>query len=193
MDKYSSYSQLTKSEQEGVDYTVIVRQSHGARVAILAPHGGRIEPMTDEIADRIAGNEFSLYCFKGCKKNGNCDLHITSHNFDEPRCLELIRNHEWVIAIHGCSDRGEGVFLGGLDRELIKRLADALSKVDISVMTKGHKYLATLTTNICNRGALNAGVQFELTLPFRNGSRLPRFIDTVREVLFNHQRMLKPR
>ncbi len=189
MDKYSNYSQLKKSEIEGVDYIIIVRQPRDTRVAIIAPHGGGIEPMTEVIADRIAGNEFSLYCFKGCKQNGNRDLHITSHNFDEPRCLALIKNHQWVVTIHGCCEKGEGVFLGGLDRELIERLSDALNKIDIRVMTKGHKYPATAPMNICNRGTSKAGVQFELTPPFRKGSRLPQFVATVREVLFGLQRM----
>lgn len=53
MDKYSSYADLAKSEKEDVDYKIIVRPVANALVVILAPHGGRIEPKTDEIVRRL--------------------------------------------------------------------------------------------------------------------------------------------
>lgn len=183
MDKYLNFSQLAMSEKEGRDYEIVVRRRKGAQFAVLAPHGGRIELKTDVIAKYIAGDEFSLYCFKGCKKNGNRDLHITSHNFDEPRCLRLIRQNNWIITVHGCKEGGEEVFLGGLDEQLIIDIANAITKVGLTAVMKGHNYPGKSRRNICNRGTSNMGVQFELTMPFRIGSKLPQFVDAVRGVL----------
>lgn len=188
MDKYSGYSALAKSETEGVDYERVVQPADGALVAVIAPHAGGIEPKTGPIAQEIAGADFSLYCFRGCKKaGGNSELHITSHHFDEPECVKLIARHKWVVAIHGCEVSGERVFLGGLDKELIADLAAELAQVGIIAETTGHNYLGADPNNICNRGQSNAGAQFELSLSFRNGIQVPAFVGAVRSVLLSRQ------
>lgn len=187
VDKYSSYSELSKSEKEGADYDKDVRALERALVVVIAPHAGRIEPKTGPIAQEIAGADFSLYCFRGRKANGNRDLHITSHNFDEPECVDLVAGHRWVVAIHGCDEEGERVFLGGRDKALIADLAAQLEQVGIIAETSGHKYRGTDPKNICNRGNSKAGVQFELSLPFRKGTRVPAFVAAVRSVLCGRQ------
>ena len=113
MDRYSCFSELAAREARGADYEICARRQAASRVAVIAPHGGGIEPETSRIAESIAGAEFSLYCFLGLKRTGNRVLHITSHNFDEPECLGLIAEHDWVLAIHGCQESGERTFLGG--------------------------------------------------------------------------------
>src|SRR3990172_5638797 len=104
VDRYSNYTELAASEKEGKDFKRVVCARAGALVAVIAPHPGRIEPKTGIIAQRIAGTEFSLYCFCGRKRNGNRTLHITSPNFDEPECVKLVANHRWILAIHGCKE-----------------------------------------------------------------------------------------
>jgi phage replication-related protein YjqB (UPF0714/DUF867 family) len=187
MDEYSSYSELADSEKEGEDFERFVCARDGATVAIIAPHAGRIEPKTGDIAQNIAGTEFSFYCFRGLKKIGNHVLHITSHHFDEPKCLALVTNHRWIVAIHGCDEQGERVFLSGLDRALINDLTLALSYLGIVVETTGQRYPATGAKNICNMGITKKGVQFELSLSFRNGERVRAFVKAVREVLLKRQ------
>lgn len=156
-------------------------------VAIIAPHAGGIEPLTGSIAQDIAGTEFSFYCFKGLKKTGNRDLHITSHCFDEPHAIELISCHQWVVAIHGCNAEGERVFLGGRDQALITDLALHLNSAGIIAEASGHQYAGSDLNNICNRGKSSTGVQFELSLSFRKAARISAFIATVRSVLLSRQ------
>jgi phage replication-related protein YjqB (UPF0714/DUF867 family) len=186
-DKYSNYEELAAAEQEGTDFEIVLIKQIPPRVAIIAPHAGGIEPQTGPIAKEIAGTELSLYCFRGTKKKGNHDLHITSHHFDEPKCLDLIRDHEWVVAIHGCEEVGDRVYLSGLDKTLITDLEAALLSAGIRAETLGHKYTATMPNNICNRGKSNAGVQFELSLSFRTGARLATFVNAVRAILLERQ------
>jgi phage replication-related protein YjqB (UPF0714/DUF867 family) len=183
VDKYSSYAELARSEKEGSDYERIVRPLAGALVAVIAPHAGGIEPGTCTLAQEIAGEDFSLYCFCGYKAKGNHELHITCHRFDEPECIKLIAGHTWIVAIHGCDETGEQVFLGGLDTALITDLAAQLRQVGIIAETSGHKYPGTDPKNICNRGKSKAGVQFELSLRFRNGTQVQAFVAAVRSVL----------
>lgn len=188
VDKYSNYAALVAAERQGLDFEIVVIKRVASRVAVIAPHAGGIEPQTGPIARAIAGPEFSLYSFRGTKKGGNHDLHITSHHFDEPRCLKLISDQEWVVAIHGCENEGEHIFLSGLDESLIMDLEAALLDAGIVVQTSGHKYTARLPDNICNRGASNTGVQFEISRSFREGNRLPAFVKAVRTVLLERQK-----
>ncbi len=187
VDTYKCFADLQAREVRGKDYDLDVRYRDGARVAVIAPHGGGIEPETAKIAEAIAGAEFSLYCFKGLKANGNSRLHITSHNFDEPECLALLAKHQWVLAIHGCAESGERVLLGGLDKRLITDLSTALEAAGIRAETSGHEYTGKDLRNICNRGARHAGAQFELSLPFRRGDQVSRFVKAVRRVLAARQ------
>jgi phage replication-related protein YjqB (UPF0714/DUF867 family) len=187
VDKYSSYAELAQSEKEGTDYERIVKLRAGTQVAIIAPHAGGIEPGTCTIARQIAGADFSLYCFCGCKARGNHELHITSHCFDEPECMKLLADHTWIVAIHGCDEVGERMFLGGRDTALIADLANRLKEVGVVAGTSGHRYPGTDPRNICNRGRLKAGVQIELSLSFRNGKQIPAFVTAVRSVLSTRQ------
>lgn len=186
-DKYLNYEALAAAEEEGVDFEIVVVKRIPPRVVLIAPHAGGIEPRTGPIAREIAGTALSLYCFRGLKKNGNRDLHVTSHQFNELRCLNLINDHEWVVAIHGCEKAEDHVFLSGLDKPLINDLEVELSQAGIKVETSGHKYTATLPNNICNRGKSNAGVQFELSPSFRKGNRVAAFVNAVRAVLLERQ------
>src|SRR5712691_6234203 len=181
MDTYKCFAELKASELLDTDYAVVATPRNGTRVAVIAPHGGGIEPRTAEIAQVIAGGQFSVYCFKGLKKKGNKTLHITSPNFDEPKCLKLIGTHTWVLAIHGFDSEGQRVLLGGLDAALVRDLARGLSTVGITAETSGHKYTGTCLTNICNRGATGKGAQFELSMAFRKSQRVSKFVAAVRE------------
>ena len=183
-DKYSNHAQLAKFEKEGIDYEIIVRAVPGTSIAIIAPHAGGIEPKTGPLAQQIAGEEFSAYCFRGKKAGGgNGVLHITSHHFDEPRCLEMISTHVRVVAIHGSDSPGEHVYIGGLDQEWIEAFHAALKAAGIDSRTDDHNYPGREPTNVCNRGATGKGVQFELTHALRNGPKAKIFADTVRSVL----------
>jgi phage replication-related protein YjqB (UPF0714/DUF867 family) len=183
MDKYRNFEELRKSEVEGNDYRLVVIRRPESRIAVIAPHGGKIEPYTADIAEAIAGNEFNLYCFLGIKTQDNADLHITSHNFDEPHCVALLRQQDSVIAVHGCSKAGERVLLGGRDKKLIAGVADALRNLGIVGETHGHEFPGEMPTNICNRGATNAGVQIEMSMGFRKSKRSGILVDAIRSVL----------
>jgi len=110
-DKYRNFAELARSESSGIDYDVLVRRARPA-FAIIAPHGGGIEPGTSEIADAVADRTHSFYAFEGLKPSGNTDLHITSTRFDEPMCLTVLGHTEVVVTLHGehSEDDGEGVF-----------------------------------------------------------------------------------
>lgn len=79
---YMGYADLAKSKTEGKDYKVLLRPVAGSSSAVIAPHGGRIEHYTSDIARGIAGDDFNLYLFEGVRLSGNYStLHLTSHRF----------------------------------------------------------------------------------------------------------------
>jgi phage replication-related protein YjqB (UPF0714/DUF867 family) len=187
VNEYPNFAALAKGEREGVDFERAVKPRVGAHVLVIAPHGGRIEPHTDAIASAIAKEDLSLYCFQSRKPTSKGNLHITSHNFDDPECVELAAKHRSVIAIHGCKKVGQRVLLGGRDASLVAELASSLKQAGIHAETTGHKYLGTDRNNICNRGATGAGVQFELSMQFRRGALRKVFVQVVRKVLLARQ------
>jgi phage replication-related protein YjqB (UPF0714/DUF867 family) len=60
MEKYNSFSDLSRKETAGVDYHVIQRAG-GSGITVMSIHGGAIEPGTTEIADAVAGEMHSFY------------------------------------------------------------------------------------------------------------------------------------
>jgi phage replication-related protein YjqB (UPF0714/DUF867 family) len=168
-DTYPNFATLQQHERSGIDYSILIRREESA-FAILAPHGGGIEPGTSEIADAIARLRWSFYAFEGLKSSGNSVLHITSTRFDEPMCLILLSETTRVVTIHGeeSEDDGEGVFVGGLDEELGARVGALLKEQGFDVRKHTDRNLQGLDPqNICNRGRAGAGVQLELSRAVR--------------------------
>lgn len=196
--KIISFTDLQNSgTQEGVDYRIII-QKRPSKVMILAPHGGSIEPGTSELAGAIAGEDFSLYCFEGIQPGGNENLHITSTNFDEPRCQEILSHAQHVLSVHGCSGGQEMIYIGGLYQTGKNEFYRALVAAGFPA-AEAHSSLAGRSPdNICNQGQSGHGVQFELTEGFRqtlfgdltpSGRKHPlppfhAFVSVCRELLF---------
>jgi len=201
---YRSFSELLRREVEGRDFsrTVVDRASP---LVIVALHGGGIEPGTSEIAHAIAGDDHSLYCFESLKQSGNEIMHITSHDFDDPLCLDLVSRTQVVVSIHGCSGEGKraSIFLGGRHTQLKERLSDELEKAGFPVAPGMGPYPGQHRDNICNLGRSGAGIQLEVSLGIRRrmfaGMRrqerkitLPdfdHFVQAVRTVLQTSQKI----
>ena len=133
-DKYPNFAALAEHERSGIDYRVVVRRAEPA-FAIMAPHGGGIEPGTSEIADAIAAGKHSFHTLEGLKAKRNADLHITSTYFDEPMCLTVLTHSGIVLTLHGeeSEEDGEGVFLGGLDSAMGALIDEALTQAGFDV------------------------------------------------------------
>jgi phage replication-related protein YjqB (UPF0714/DUF867 family) len=170
-DKFRSFEELEKNETSGLNYRILARQRK-TEFGVCAPHGGGIEEGTSEIADAIAGEEFSLYTFEGLKSKNNSELHITSTRFDEPLCIALIERCKTVVTIHGQESNvdGDGVFIGGLDSEVGASIGAALESAEFAVHKHPEKNLQGLEpSNICNRGMNGKGVQIEISRSVRKG------------------------
>ena len=168
-DTYKSFAALAASEEAGVDYRVVMRRARLV-FAVVAPHGGGIEPGTSEIASGVAGTRYSYYGFEGLKASGNAVLHITSTRFDEPAGRALVKLCTVVVTLHGehGDDGGKRVYLGGRDVALRTAVGNALDGRGFDVAEHTDPELQGLDPrNICNRGVSGAGVQLELTRSVR--------------------------
>jgi phage replication-related protein YjqB (UPF0714/DUF867 family) len=169
-DKYGSFAELVAGgEIHGTDFDTTVHERRGSSVLIIAPHGGKIEGGTSELAAAIAGTDYSLFTFNGLKAFGsNRDLHITSHRFDHPECLTLAAQHPVILSVHGCKGTSPQIYVGGLDEALTTRLTEKLTAAGLPATVTGHQYPGEHPLNICNRGARGRGAQLEFTLDFRS-------------------------
>ncbi len=166
-DKYSSFDELQNHEAPDKDYQLYICDA-GSRVTIIAPHGGKIEPRTSDLAKRIARENYNCYCFEGLKEKNNACLHITSHHFDEPNATRILSKSEVVVAIHACTGIAGLVHIGGLDKELGHLIARELEDRGVSVSNDHPRFQGTNPENICNRGATGIGVQLEVTRDLRD-------------------------
>ena len=167
-DNYKGFTDLATAQVEGTDYRVHVRANAGSTVAVIAPHGGSIEQYTSDVARDVAGADFNLYMFEGIRHAGNyAALHLTSHRFDEPRCLELLSSCDHVVALHGCAGDVQQALVGGLDEPLKAAVAKTIADLGIDTRLRGHQFPATDPKNICNRGRRGVGVQIEMTMALR--------------------------
>ncbi len=191
--RYRGYADLARAQVRGRDYEIFVARRRSSRIAVIAPHGGGIEDGTSQAARAIAGEDFNLYLFEGLRPWHNFRaLHLTSHRFDEPECLALIAGCTRVLAVHGCADNDDRLFVGGRDTALRDRLAAALSAGGTRAATAGHRFPATHPRNICNRGATARGAQLELPQPLRRSAPACGVVGAVRSVLLHYDRSTKP-
>ena len=160
-DRHVGFEQLARVEREGEAWHVVSRAGHSV-IAVVAPHGGGIEPGTSELARAIAGSDHALYLFEGLKRFGNDRLHVKSTRFDEPRLAGIVNQVDTVIALHGERSRERIVYVGGLHEELRDRIGKRLRDGGFEIGK--HAVLAGLEpSNVCNRGRCAHGVQLEIS------------------------------
>ena len=168
-DLYKNFSELQKNE-DSKNYSIETKKRK-SDVLVLAPHGGRIEYGTTDIAKSLAGKKWSYYAFNGKLKEGNFRLHITSHNFDEPKALEMVGEHEVCITIHGYKSElsDPNICFGGRNDELGNRIHTSLRKLGLQNTDEFNgcaRFYGQNENNIVNRCELE-GVQMELSKSFR--------------------------
>jgi phage replication-related protein YjqB (UPF0714/DUF867 family) len=166
-DIYYSFNELKNHQKLNRDYKISI-SNVGSQITIIAPHGGKIEPRTSDLAKIIAQTQYNFYCFEGIKNKNNGCLHITSHNFDEPKAVELVSRSNIVVAIHACTGNAGLVHMGGLDEELKVAIANELEARGIRVSGEHPGFQGSNPYNICNRGTSGKGVQLEITRDLRD-------------------------
>jgi phage replication-related protein YjqB (UPF0714/DUF867 family) len=200
MDTYTNFAELAHQERRNEDYTIICRDLHSG-VAIMAPHGGGIEPGTVDIADTIAGDSFTFYAFKGLKRIGNKVLHLNSNIFDEPIAVKVSHEADIVVSIHGSRGAEEMVLVGGRHEQLKQAIMMALKTGGFKASICEIQGLRGIQPdNLCNRCKTGKGVQLELSRGLREklfyqlGHRslrvktvlFFRFVDIVKGVLLSY-------
>jgi len=185
MASYVSFKELSRHEIEGQDYRIRL-ELRDPRVLVMAPHGGKIEPTTAEIAEAIAGIDYSFYSFEGLKTD-NRMLHIESPLFDEPCALQAAQKADVVITVHGQLDQKEEfVMVGGLNESLGSEITAQLKAASFRTRPPAEGLMGNDPMNICNRGKSKQGVQLEVSRKVRDLLRHDRdhlkfFSDAVRK------------
>lgn len=180
---FESFADLATAYQRDVDYRIVALPRESS-IMVLAPHGGRIEAYTSEIARAVAGEDFQLYLFEGCLRAGNyAALHLASDRYDEASCLDMLSVSDKVVSVHGCRARGEIVYVGGRDDELRTAITDRLVAIGISCEAPPDGMAGLGANNLCNRDRTGRGVQLEVSLDLRRSTSRAVLARAVREAL----------
>jgi len=165
MEPYASFAALRANETAGSDFRIRVRYGRSG-VAVMAIHGGGIEPGTTEIAEAVSGEMHTFYSFSGLKPSGNAQLHISSRKFDEPLGTDITKYARMVITVHGCKDTKMMTYLGGRHHQLKQKIKRALTAAGFPAI-EGVRFPGINPKNICNKGRLGMGVQLEISMGMR--------------------------
>ena len=182
VDRYDCFAALAAQEIEDVHYRIRIA-ARPSPIAVLAPHGGLIEPGTSEATLAIAEDVFSFYCFESLTLRARGDgLHITSTHFDEPQALQLVRECDVAIGVHGRKNGADAasIWVGGL-----QAIGGSLTLGQIVAFTN---YLITTMTPLI--------MMTQLSNTWANGiasaHRINEVLDTVPEVQEDPQALPLP-
>lgn len=168
-DMYANFNELKADTVAEVDYHIEAKKRN-SNIIMMTPHGGGIEVGTSELVSFAAKGIFSEYVFEGLRTSNNRELHITSTNFDEPICLNIVRSSEHVVAFHGYADTVKHTLIGGRDTNAKQYVHKALTAAGFSceIVPVGGYLAGSDTENICNKGTRAMGLQLELSTAQRN-------------------------
>ena len=173
----------------------LARTGEVARTAIIAPHGGGIEPGTSELCLAVAGYHpamlpetppagvtYDYWMFEGLRPEDNKVLHVTSTGCDDPVALSLCGGAVHALSLHGFEADAPGdrvVLVGGADESLRPSMLDALKAAGRDAGFDAVDAVAAAAAdgpgeidgddecNIVNRTLLKKGCQLELSKPLR--------------------------
>jgi phage replication-related protein YjqB (UPF0714/DUF867 family) len=165
----------------------LARTGEVAHTAILAPHGGGIEPGTSELCLAVAGYHpallpetppagvtYDYWMFEGLKPQDNDELHVTSTGCDDEIALSLCAGALHAVALHGFKPNAgdeTDVLVGGategVDGTLRQSMENALNLAGFIAVAGAGELDGNSECNIVNRTMLKRGVQLELSLPLR--------------------------
>jgi phage baseplate assembly protein W/phage replication-related protein YjqB (UPF0714/DUF867 family) len=206
LDSQVPNTTLSEAEAEGEGEFVerLDNDDDGTHTGLIAiaPHGGNIEPYTDQQAERVlsqlAGNGVSSWRCKGWHPKGAVDhWHITSTDIHEasfPLLNSVIsRGFSHAVAFHGFSDDPEkptpyDILVGGLAETLKEEVKKAIEGVvgsdfKVHIATPDEQFGGDDKRNIVNRltaGGRN-GIQIEQKMEPRKKYAL-RLADAVARV-----------
>jgi phage replication-related protein YjqB (UPF0714/DUF867 family) len=184
----------TRARAEGELIERLADDGRQARLIVIAPHGGDIEPYTDHQAERVAtrldAKPVSSWRCKGWKPGGGAfdRWHITSTDLNEasfPRLARVMgRGFTHAVAFHGFGQ--EEVLIGGTAppelKSLVCQAIDSVigSVIRVRVATPEDHFGGDDPCNIVNRltAGGTGGLQIEQSLEARD-----RFWGTIAEAV----------
>jgi phage replication-related protein YjqB (UPF0714/DUF867 family) len=181
-DHYRSFEELAAAEREGIDYQIRAH-ARPSSLAVFAPHGGKIDPGTSELAEYIAREDFSFYAFEGVRSGHNGRLSLPVESFDEPECARLLGQCALAVVIHGMRGRDREVNVSGGHAVLRRELAGVLKAAGFEVVEDG---CPPNPAELCNRSG--PGVRIEVSAKLRDRfvsypRDMDRFVSCIRAVL----------
>jgi phage replication-related protein YjqB (UPF0714/DUF867 family) len=166
-DKYPNFFWLLR---QGENEHFRIERADGpdrSDVAIVAVHGGKIEPGTSEIVRATALDEHPFYLFEGLKQAQNRDLHISSSRFDDPILDTLLGRVRAALSLHGEASDDEVIYIGGLNHAFAREIELALREASFRVERPMNPAISGMSPfNVCNRPK-ESGVQLEISKGLR--------------------------
>ncbi len=157
---YRDFAELTLRAEKDQDYAVMIRD-RSARITLAAVRGGVIDPLTDHLADAVAGEEHNLYVLRGLALSQREWMRIPISRFDDVRLRTLMERSEAGLLLVAAGTESDAVHLGGSNRVLMGFVRDHLTRGGFVTASPWAPGPAHSPVRVMNRAALG-GVQIEL-------------------------------
>jgi phage replication-related protein YjqB (UPF0714/DUF867 family) len=149
----------------------------------MAPHGGKIEPGTSELAEYLAGQDFSFYAFEGIRSGNNGRLSLPLDRFEEPECTRVLGRCGLAVVIQAILGKNREVKLAGAHATLREQLGGVLRAAGFEVLDDE---CPVNPLELCNRPG--PGVRIEVSRKLRDRfvsypRDMDRFVACIRAVL----------
>ncbi|QKW67560.1 poly-gamma-glutamate hydrolase family protein [Staphylococcus hominis] len=160
-DLYNSMIELQYKEN---DWSIEMN-TNKSNILSFAPHGGGIEAGSSELALLISQKlDCNYFTFKGKLPTNNSKLHVTSTRYDNPELLNLMREVDYSISIHGYADNEYArTLIGGSDEKLKEIIKCHLRSHGFDVQNAPNHLAGSKPNNITNKTKKGLGVQLELS------------------------------
>ena len=160
---YRDLAQLVLHTRQGIDYRVDV-VNRGGVAAIVAAHGGCIEPLTSELATALAGDEYSLFDFHGLVEGPRLRVPIVS--FSELRLTSLLQGGKTAVSVDGIRGNEPVAHVGGANQRLASLARASLMAADIQAKNAIAPKLVESPSRFFNQPS-EGGIHIELTEALR--------------------------
>jgi phage replication-related protein YjqB (UPF0714/DUF867 family) len=166
-DKYPNFYWLLRQGEKEHFRIERAEGPNRSNIAIVAVHGGKIEPGTSELAKATALDDHPFYLFEGLKQSQNRDLHISSSRFDDPILDTLLSRVRTALSLHGEASDEEIIYIGGLNQGFAQEIERALCEASFRVERPMNPAISGMSPfNVCNRPR-ESGVQLEISKGLR--------------------------
>ncbi|MER6605799.1 poly-gamma-glutamate hydrolase family protein [Streptomyces sp. NPDC000927] len=168
---YKSWKELTSHEKEGIDYKVETKKER-SNWSHVAPHGGRMERLSLELAKTVATERRQNYGALNVLASDPERLRINEIYYDAPWARDIVGRAQYAITYHSVVTPNKGdpdvfAYVSGLATAQRDQIIAGFKKLKIFAKVASNEGHSGEAGALVNRTKKKQGVRIELSRALR--------------------------